>query len=82
MFSVIELQRHVFHDDNRRFVEAVDVPTLIIHGAADFSAPVEVTGRRMAKAVPHAVYREFPDAGHGLYASHHAEVSAELLQFL
>jgi pimeloyl-ACP methyl ester carboxylesterase len=82
MYAVIALQHQVFHQDNRTFVDAVDVPTLIIHGAADFSAPVEITGRRTALAIPHAAYREFPDAGHGIYASHHAAVNDELLGFL
>jgi non-heme chloroperoxidase len=80
-YAVIALQHQVFHEDNRRFVDAVDVPTLIMHGAADFSAPVEVTGRRMAKAIPQATYKEFPDAGHGIYASHHDAINAELVQF-
>jgi len=81
MYAVLRLQHHVFHDDNRRFVQAVEIPTLIVHGTADFSAPVEVTGRRTAKAIPHAVYKEYPDAGHGIYASHHEELNADLLGF-
>jgi non-heme chloroperoxidase len=51
MYAVLALQRHVFHDDNRRFVDAIDVPTLIMHGAADFSAPVDVCGRPTAAAI-------------------------------
>jgi pimeloyl-ACP methyl ester carboxylesterase len=82
MYAVIALQREVFHQDNRAFLEAVDIPTLIIHGTADFSAPVNITGRRTAKAIPQATYREFRDAGHGIYASHHHTINEELLRFL
>lgn len=82
MYAVIALQHQVFHEDNRAHVDAVDIPTLILHGAADFSAPVEITGRLTAKAIPHATYREFADAGHGIYASHHQAINEELLQFL
>lgn len=81
MFAVVSLQRQLFHADNRQFVDRVDVPTLIVHGMADFSAPIDVTGRRMAKAIPHATYKEYPDAGHGIYASHHEALNADLLEF-
>ncbi len=82
MYAVIALQQQVFHEDNRIFVDTVTVPTLIIHGTADFSAPVDITGRRTAKAIPHATYKELPDAGHGIYASHAPAVNEELLRFL
>jgi pimeloyl-ACP methyl ester carboxylesterase len=81
MYAVLALQRHVFHDDNRRFVDALQVPTLVMHGAADFSAPVEVCGRPTAAAIAHSKYVEFPDAGHGMYASHNELVNNELLRF-
>jgi pimeloyl-ACP methyl ester carboxylesterase len=82
MYAVIALQHQVFHQDNRDFVEAVDIPTLVIHGSADFSAPIDITGRRTAEAIANATYKEFPDAGHGIYASHHRAVNDELLRFL
>jgi non-heme chloroperoxidase len=81
MYAVLALQRHVFHDDNRRFVDEIDVPTLVMHGAADFSAPVEVCGRPTAAAIAHSKYVELPDAGHGMYASHYESVNDELLRF-
>jgi non-heme chloroperoxidase len=82
MYAVIALQQQVFHEDNRPFVDTITVPTLIIHGAADFSAPIDITGRRTAKAIPHAHYCEYSDAGHGMYASHHDAINEELLRFL
>jgi pimeloyl-ACP methyl ester carboxylesterase len=81
MYAVLALQRHVFHDDNRRFVDMIDVPALVMHGAADFSAPVEVCGRPTAAAIAHSKYVEFPDAGHGMYSSHHEPLNNELLRF-
>lgn len=81
MYAVLALQRHVFHDDNRHFVDMIDVPALVMHGAADFSAPVEVCGRPTAAAIAHSKYVEYPDAGHGMYSSHHEPVNNELLRF-
>ena len=63
------------------FFDAIDVPTLVMHGAADFSAPVEVCGRPTAAAIAFSKYVEFPDAGHGMYSSHHGLVNSELLRF-
>ncbi len=79
--AVLALQQATFNADNRPYAESVTVPTLILHGAADFSAPVELTGRRIAKSVPHAVYKEYPDAGHGIFVTHHEAVSADLVEF-
>lgn len=81
MYAVIALQRHVFHGDNRRFINEIDVPTLVMHGASDFSAPVEICGRPTAGAIALSKYIEFPDAGHGMYASHHEAVNTELVRF-
>jgi pimeloyl-ACP methyl ester carboxylesterase len=81
-FAVLSYQRAVFHTDHRPALAAVEVPTLIVHGAADFSAPIDVTGRRTAQQLPHATYREYPDAGHGVYASHHEQLNADLLEFI
>ncbi len=81
-FAVLELQRAIFHTDHRATLEAVTVPALVVHGAADFSAPVDVTGRRTASLIAHASYKEYPDAGHGIFASHHADLNADLLEFI
>ncbi|MGG2462212.1 alpha/beta fold hydrolase [Streptomyces sp. RGM 3693] len=81
-FATQQVQQAVFHTDHRAGLPEIDVPTLVVHGAADFSAPIDVTGRRTAELIPGAVYKEYPDAGHGLYASHHARLNADLLEFI
>ncbi|MGD3110602.1 alpha/beta fold hydrolase [Streptomyces sp. YGL11-2] len=81
-YATLQVQRAIFHTDHRAGLRGIDVPTLIVHGAADFTAPVDVTGRRTAELIPGAVYKEYPTAGHGIYASHHAQLNADLLEFL
>ncbi|RMI34912.1 alpha/beta fold hydrolase [Nocardia stercoris] len=76
------MQRAVFHCDNRDALRGITVPVLVVHGDADFSAPVEVTGRRTAELVPHAVFHEYPAAGHGLYVTHADRLNADLLDFV
>lgn len=80
--ATAEMWKSSFHADHRDDVRAITVPVLIIHGAADQSAPVDLTGRRTAKLVPGCVYNEYPAAGHGLYVTHAEQVNADLVKFI
>jgi pimeloyl-ACP methyl ester carboxylesterase len=68
--------------DFRRDLEAVTVPTLVIHGDSDAVVPIEVSGRRTAELVPDAKLVVVPDAPHGLNVTHPTTFNAELLSFL
>ena len=81
-WAVLQCQRALFHYDHREALARITVPTLVVHGAADFSAPIDVTGRRTARLIPGAVYKEYPTAGHGLFASHQGQLNDDLLEFL
>ena len=80
--ATVEVWRAGFHTDHRAEVSALTLPALVIHGAADQSAPVELTGRRLAEMLPHCVYKEYPNAGHGLYVTHAQQVNTDLLEFI
>jgi non-heme chloroperoxidase len=67
-----------FREELRRF----PVPTLIVHGDADASAPIELTGRPTAKLVPDVRLIEYAGVGHGLYVSERERVNADVLAFL
>ncbi|WP_214322633.1 alpha/beta fold hydrolase [Nonomuraea sediminis] len=81
-WAVLQSQRAVLNTDLRKQVAAVTVPTLIVHGDADFSAPIDVTGRRTAELLPKADYKEYPGAGHGVYITHQDQLNADLLAFI
>ncbi|MET9564050.1 alpha/beta fold hydrolase [Streptomyces tauricus] len=68
--------------DFRADIPKIDVPTLIVHGTADRTLPIDATGRRFAKALPTAQYTEIDGAPHGLIITHTAEVNEVLLTFL
>lgn len=51
--------------DRRADLEALDVPTLVIHGDADPLVPVEA-GRETAAVIPGATYLEIEKLGHDL----------------
>ncbi|GAA3186450.1 alpha/beta fold hydrolase [Nonomuraea roseoviolacea] len=81
-WAVRQAQRNVVSFDHRATLPEIKVPTLVVHGAADFSAPIDVTGRRTAKMIPGAVYHEYPTAGHGVFVSHRDQLNGDLLDFI
>jgi non-heme chloroperoxidase len=67
-----------FHDDIKR----IDIPALILHGAADRILSVEGQGRRLHAALPDARYVEIDGGPHLMALTHAEQVNEELLAFL
>jgi non-heme chloroperoxidase len=63
-------------------LQKIQVPTLVLHGDQDASAPIELTGRKTADLLSRAALRVYPGAGHGLYASDHQTLNADILAFI
>ncbi|MDP9843910.1 alpha/beta fold hydrolase [Streptosporangium lutulentum] len=78
----IELWRATARADHREGLRRITVPALVVHGAADQSALIDVTGRRTAKLIPGCVYKEYPMAGHGLFATHIDQLNGDLIEFV
>lgn len=68
--------------DFRPDLASFTLPTLIIHGTADQTVPIDATGRAAAKAIPHAKFIEYDGAPHGLFATEKDRLTADLLAFL
>lgn len=68
--------------DMRSELQKIGVPTLIVHGDHDASAPLGLTGRKTAELIKGARLIVHPGAGHGLYASDHKALNADLLAFI
>jgi non-heme chloroperoxidase len=68
--------------DMRAELQKIQVPTLIVHGDLDASAPIDLTGRKTAELIGGASLTVYPGAGHGLYASDHEALNADLLAFI
>ncbi|HSN80566.1 MAG TPA: alpha/beta hydrolase [Rhodoferax sp.] len=68
--------------DFRGELSAFKVPTLIIHGTNDQVVPIDASSRLTAKGIAHATLLEYPDAPHGLFATHKARLTSDLLDFL
>ena len=58
------------------------VPTLLIHGTADKTVPIDPTAREFARRVPGATLMEYNGAAHGIFASHAEQLKNDLLAFI
>ena len=57
-------------------------PTLIIHGTADKTVPIDASGRAAAKAIKGAELIEYEGAPHGLFATEKERFTHDLLEFV
>ncbi|MFF3273503.1 alpha/beta fold hydrolase [Streptomyces chrestomyceticus] len=80
--AAVEVIRTGCCTDLRKEAAALQVPTLIIHGDADASAPLALCGRRLSRLVPDNRYKEYAHAGHGLFITHAEQVNQDLLDFI
>jgi non-heme chloroperoxidase len=67
---LIETQRTFTRADLRADLAGITVPVTVIHGTADASAPIALTGRPTTEMLQHVRLVEINGAGHGLYAGH------------
>ena len=71
-----------WHEDFRKDVEKIDVPTLVIHGDSDRIVPFAAAGQRTAKMIPGSELVVIKDGPHNVAWTHADEVNAALTQFL
>ena len=71
-----------WHEDFRKDVACIDVPTLVIHGDADRIVPIAASGQRTAKLVKGARLIKIKDGPHAVGWTHAEEVNSELVSFL
>jgi non-heme chloroperoxidase len=58
------------------------VPTLIIHGTADKTVPIDTSARAAARGIPHATLVEYDGEAHGLFATAPDRLNRDLIEFL
>ena len=71
-----------WHEDFRKDLAKIDVPTLVIHGDTDRIVPFSSAGQRTAKLVKGAELVVIKDGPHNVAWTHAEEVNAALLKFL
>ena len=71
-----------WHEDFRKDVSQIDVPTLVIHGDADRIVPIAAAGERTVKLIKGARLSVVKDGPHCITWTHAEEVNYELVNFL
>jgi pimeloyl-ACP methyl ester carboxylesterase len=70
------------HTDFRPDLASFTVPTLVIHGTADDTVPIEATSKVVAERVPGARLIEYEGSPHGIFATDKEEFARDLVDFL
>jgi pimeloyl-ACP methyl ester carboxylesterase len=68
--------------DFRADLPAFKVPTLIVHGTADKTVPIDASSRAAAIGIANSQLIEYENAPHGLFATHKQKFAKDLLKFL
>lgn len=81
LHALLACNRALVHTDFRPELARIDVPTLLIAGEMDASAPLELTARPTARLIPDATLRVYENAPHGMFITDMARVKHDLLEF-
>lgn len=80
--ALIELNHAITETDLRADLTQIKLPTLVIHGAQDKSAPLELSGKRTAAMIQGSQLKIYEDAPHGLLLTHQERLTSDLLQWI
>jgi pimeloyl-ACP methyl ester carboxylesterase len=79
--ALVETNRADVRTDFRTELRRISTKTLIIHGDRDHSAPIDLTGRRVAQLIPGAELKVYEGAPHGLFITHMDRLNRDLVDF-
>ncbi|WP_028935036.1 alpha/beta fold hydrolase [Pseudonocardia spinosispora] len=79
---LVSTSRSRITSDQREEFAGITCPALVVHGDADRSAPIDVTGRKTHSLLPQSKLVIVPGAGHGVYLSDSDRYNKELLAFI
>lgn len=68
--------------DLRSEMQTINVPTLIIHGDADQTVPMEPTSEQAAKLIPDAQFYVYEDEPHGLFYTAKDQLNKDIIEFV
>ncbi|RAJ11858.1 alpha/beta fold hydrolase [Olleya aquimaris] len=80
--GTIEAAKAWMHTDFRDELQYVNVPTLIVHGDADGTVPIETSANQAAKGIKNNTFKVIKGAPHGLNITHKEELNKILIDFL
>lgn len=80
--AMVDCYRAITETDFRSELPHISIPTLIIHGDADHSAPIDSTARRTASLIPRSQLKVYPGAPHMLMLTEIDKLNRDLLDFI
>ncbi|MFT4806155.1 MAG: non-heme chloroperoxidase [Psychroserpens sp.] len=80
--ATIETAKAWMHTDFRLELKNVNVPTLIVHGDADNTVPIQTSAKQAAKVIKDNTLEVIKGAPHGLNVTHKEELNKILIDFL
>jgi non-heme chloroperoxidase len=80
--AVIETNVAMVEADFRDELRQLSVPTLVVHGDHDLSAPIELTSNLTADLVPDNTFVVYENGPHGLYLTHRDRLTDDLIDFV
>jgi non-heme chloroperoxidase len=80
--ALIDLNVQVTETDFRGELRHVTLPTFIIYGDRDLSAPLSLTGQKTAQLIEGSRLTVYEGAPHGLMFTHMERLNADLLTFV
>ncbi|HEY2708219.1 MAG TPA: alpha/beta hydrolase [Caulobacteraceae bacterium] len=76
--ALFDLNHAITETDLRGDVGRVRLPTLLIHGGQDKSAPLDLTSRRLAAMIPGSELKVYDEAPHALPVTHPDQLTEDL----
>jgi pimeloyl-ACP methyl ester carboxylesterase len=81
MKAMMDCNLTMIEADLRQELATLSLPCQIIQGTRDASAPLEMTGAKVARLVPGASLTVYEGAPHGLFVTHMDRLTADILAF-
>ena len=80
--ATIDCVRAFSETDFRGDLAAFTIPTLVIHGDADQTVPIGISGRAAASGIAGSKYIEYEGAPHGAFMTEKDRLTQDLLEFI
>jgi len=77
--ALVDLNHAITETDLRKDVGQIRLPTLVIHGEADKSAPLDLAGGRTAAMISGSQLKIYEGAPHGLLLTHQDRLNQDLV---
>jgi pimeloyl-ACP methyl ester carboxylesterase len=80
--ALVELNHTITETDLRDDLAQIKLPTLVIHGELDKSAPLDLAGKRTAEMISSSTFKIYQGAPHGLLITHQERLNEDLLTWI